>query len=217
MTDYENGVDTRKKIVSAAQALFYAKGYHETGFQDIYKRSHVSRGTVYYHFKTKEAIRYEVLWEFTMAHKRLVEKYCDREEYHYLLALAVMWIVISQDPQYRKFIQDYCNDCRVYSKQMDLSLYHATIYQVMWGKFWDRDKISEISFAAVYGYLIGFCLMLCEHPGRYDPVELFIHCNNDCLALWGIPADKMDAVWKGFRYYLSLIPRSEMKIQLSEN
>ena len=155
MTDYENGIDTRKKILSAAQMLFYEKGYAETSFQDIYRQAHVSRGTVYYHYKSKADMRYEVLWEFTIAPKRIVEKYCDQSRYHYLLALCITWIQITKDPKYRKFIRDYCSDCLVYSSQMDMSLYHATIYQVTWGQFWARDRISDASFAPVYGYLSG--------------------------------------------------------------
>lgn len=216
MRDYENGVTTRKDIVSAAQKLFYENGFHETSQQAICSMAHVNRGTIYYHFKTKEEIRYEVLWNFTMANRQIVETYCAEEKYHYLLALCMVWVQITRDSKMRKFMHDYCADSPVYSNRMDLSLYHSTLYQCMWGSFWDRDKIPEISFASVYGYLISCCQMLCQDPEKYDPVDLFIHCNQTCLSIWGVPPQCTENIWGDIRRDIAKIPDAQMVVRLPD-
>ena len=45
--------ETREKIVTAADKLFYEHGVEHTSFADVSKVVGISRGNFYYHFKTK--------------------------------------------------------------------------------------------------------------------------------------------------------------------
>ncbi|MBD8893023.1 TetR family transcriptional regulator [Roseibium litorale] len=47
---------TREAIVSAADTLFYERGFEATSFADIAAAVEISRGNFYYHFKTKDEI-----------------------------------------------------------------------------------------------------------------------------------------------------------------
>lgn len=47
---------TRDQIVSAADALFYERGFETTSFADIAESVGISRGNFYYHFKSKDQI-----------------------------------------------------------------------------------------------------------------------------------------------------------------
>lgn len=47
---------TRERIVEAADALFYQRGFEKTSFADIADQVNLSRGNFYYHFKTKDEI-----------------------------------------------------------------------------------------------------------------------------------------------------------------
>lgn len=47
---------TRHRIVEAADALFYQRGFEKTSFADIAGQVNLSRGNFYYHFKTKDEI-----------------------------------------------------------------------------------------------------------------------------------------------------------------
>lgn len=49
-------IDTRRKIVEAADQLFYEQGFEATSFADIAQAVGLSRGNFYYHFKTKDEI-----------------------------------------------------------------------------------------------------------------------------------------------------------------
>lgn len=47
---------TRARIVSAADDLFYRRGFENTSFSDIADAVEISRGNFYHHFKSKDAI-----------------------------------------------------------------------------------------------------------------------------------------------------------------
>lgn len=53
MAKYENGVDTRNKILQCCRKLFYEKGYEQTTFKDISETAEVNQGLIVYHFKSK--------------------------------------------------------------------------------------------------------------------------------------------------------------------
>ena len=47
---------TRDNIVTAADRLFYERGFEHTSFADVAEVVGISRGNFYYHFKTKDQI-----------------------------------------------------------------------------------------------------------------------------------------------------------------
>lgn len=47
---------TVKLILDTASALFFQKGYDKTTLQDIIDATHLSKGAIYHHFASKEAI-----------------------------------------------------------------------------------------------------------------------------------------------------------------
>jgi AcrR family transcriptional regulator len=49
-------VQTRERIVDAADRLFYEQGFEHTSFSQIANAVGISRGNFYYHFKTKDEI-----------------------------------------------------------------------------------------------------------------------------------------------------------------
>ena len=48
--------ERKNEILDAAEALFAVKGYEETSTGDILSRVGIARGTLYYHFQSKEEI-----------------------------------------------------------------------------------------------------------------------------------------------------------------
>lgn len=206
MANYENGAYTRQTIVQACKQLFYEKGFHETSYADICKAAHVNRGTLYYHFGSKEDMRYEVQWEFTIANKHIAEKYCPDSRYHYVVAMGMFWKQLQKDEKIRRFALQCCTDYPVYTGKKDMTYFYYTSYESMWGQFWDRKKISQLAFASVYGYIMSCMRMSCEHPDRIDSLELFEHCIHSCFAIWGIPGALMDEIVTEAMKYISLIP-----------
>jgi AcrR family transcriptional regulator len=50
------GQDNRRRIIEAADQLFYSQGYNSTSFSDIARASGLPRGNFYYYFKSKDDI-----------------------------------------------------------------------------------------------------------------------------------------------------------------
>ena len=52
----KDAAERKNEILDAAEELFAARGYEETSTGDILKRVGIARGTLYYHFQSKEEI-----------------------------------------------------------------------------------------------------------------------------------------------------------------
>ncbi len=52
----DKGEKNRKRILEAANRLFYHHGYNRTSFTEIVQAAGVPRGNIYYYFKTKDEI-----------------------------------------------------------------------------------------------------------------------------------------------------------------
>lgn len=52
---------SRNKIIDAAEKVFSKKGYYQTTMQDIADEAKVAKGTLYYHFKSKDELFVELL------------------------------------------------------------------------------------------------------------------------------------------------------------
>lgn len=61
----EEAERTKQQIMDSAKELFIRKGYGATSMEDIRKLSGVSKGSIYYHYKSKEQLFVQLL-ESTM-------------------------------------------------------------------------------------------------------------------------------------------------------
>ena len=52
----KEAAERKNEILDAAEELFAARGYEETSTGDILDRVGIARGTLYYHFRSKEEI-----------------------------------------------------------------------------------------------------------------------------------------------------------------
>ena len=57
----QRSMETRKRILDAAQSLFSQSGYDATGVAEICRAAGVSKGAFYHHFPSKQAIFLELL------------------------------------------------------------------------------------------------------------------------------------------------------------
>jgi AcrR family transcriptional regulator len=52
---------TRRKIIDAALELYEERGYAATGMGDIIERARITKGALYYHFDSKEAVAADIV------------------------------------------------------------------------------------------------------------------------------------------------------------
>jgi len=88
----------RDKIFNAAARLFWRKGYKGTSLNDIAKAARVNKGTIYYHFKDKMAILFEItvsaIYEImTLAQPILEEGLEPDKKMEALIDNHVRWLV----------------------------------------------------------------------------------------------------------------------------
>lgn len=65
---------TRQKILKAALDLFVEKGYERTTFEDVANRIHLTKGAVYWHFKSKPDLFADLVADMTAAHNEQVTR-----------------------------------------------------------------------------------------------------------------------------------------------
>ena len=65
---------TRTRILASALALFAKKGYEHTTFTDIAARLKMTKGAVYWHFETKQALLLALLDEMLAKFRRQTER-----------------------------------------------------------------------------------------------------------------------------------------------
>lgn len=211
MGAYENGTTTRKIILEACKKLFYEKGYHETSYDDICKAAHVNRGSIYYHFKEKENIRYEVLWELTRYCHSIAKEYCKEEKYIYLVTSYILWGISLYDAKVRKFELDYFADYPIYTPNNPVALYYKMCNKNMYEKIWDLSNIDPLAVATGYGTIYGGIRLIDADPSKYSPVEVFRHMIMTGILVWGIPKEEADAMWDDLLIDIERIPEEILK------
>lgn len=206
MGAYRNGTSTRQVILTACRKLFYEKGYHETSYDDICNAAHVNRGSIYYHFKEKENIRYEVLWEMHRQCQRIAERYCSRQEYVFITGSYIMWGKTLSDPKLRKFEVDYYEDYPVYTPNNPVALYYKICNQSMFSELGDLKQIRPLSLATVYGNIYGVLRLVDAEPERFTPDEIFENVIESSIMLLGLSREKSEALKEKLTLYVERVP-----------
>ncbi len=98
----EEAEKTRARILASALSLFAKKGYTHTTFTDIAQRLKLTKGAVYWHFESKEALLMALVDEMFARFGRQVEALMPKEELTFP-AVAQMMVKdagqIVQDPK----------------------------------------------------------------------------------------------------------------------
>lgn len=208
---YENGTSTRRVILDTCKKLFFENGFHETSYDDICEAAHVNRGSIYYHFREKERLRYEILWEIYIANRHLAEKYCPDARYCDLLAIYMDWHQCLSLPAARQFHLCYSQDYPIYNPNAGLSMFYRICYEHIFNDIWKMENITPLAFASVYGQLVGTIWLVCADPERYTGKEVFMHAIIACTQVWGIPEDEVGEMWKELERYIDQIPLAEIE------
>lgn len=65
MQDSKSTAERQQEIIEAAKSLFFTKGYEQTSTVDIMRSVGIAKGTLYYHFKSKEEILDAIIEDIT--------------------------------------------------------------------------------------------------------------------------------------------------------
>ena len=76
----EEAEKTRTRILASALSLFVRKGYEHTTFTDIAARLKMTKGAVYWHFETKEALLVALVKEMLVKFQSRLEEFLPKGE-----------------------------------------------------------------------------------------------------------------------------------------
>ena len=101
--------ERRMQIISAAEKLFFEKGYDQVSMDQIAREAELSKGTIFFYYKNKEALFFTIVLQgFRLFHQIVDEamKRCDDSAITELYTLGMTGIRFSRDyPGYRSLIR----------------------------------------------------------------------------------------------------------------
>jgi AcrR family transcriptional regulator len=102
----ERGRATREQLLDVATALFAANGYEDTSTEAVLREAGVSRGSLYHHFPSKDALFYAVLEQVEeRIFVEMMETTRDvSDPVELLRAGALSWIRLAADPVVRRIV-----------------------------------------------------------------------------------------------------------------
>ena len=101
----EEALETRRAILREALDCFATRGYALTTFQDIAERIHLTKGAVFWHFKTKEDLLAELLLQMQESFKPLPHV-DEAESLEDIRAAFLAWAsVLTRNATQRKFMK----------------------------------------------------------------------------------------------------------------
>ncbi len=86
----EEAERTRTRILASALSLFARKGYEHTTFTDIAARLKLTKGAVYWHFESKEALLIALVDEMLEKFTRQIEAIMPKDELTFLAVADMM-------------------------------------------------------------------------------------------------------------------------------
>ena len=99
----EKGQATRGQIVEAATRLFAEKGFEGTSIEAVLAETRLSRGALYHHFPSKEALFVAVVVALEHATtNRLIKRAKKTDPVESLIAGCDAWLEMSRDPVVRR-------------------------------------------------------------------------------------------------------------------
>ena len=109
--------DQRKnEILDAAEHLFGTKGFDNTSTTDILNETGIARGTLYYHFKSKEELLDSMISRMTKRFVEKARKIAEQKEVPVLKRLTTMMLALNGN--YSNFNQEILQ--QVHKPQNDL-------------------------------------------------------------------------------------------------
>ncbi len=89
--------ERKNEILDVAERLFGAKGFDNTSTNDILNEIGIARGTLYYHFKSKEDILDAMIERMIGRMDRILEEIAAQKEIPVLQRLTMMMLALNAD------------------------------------------------------------------------------------------------------------------------
>lgn len=196
MANYENGLDTKEKILHAAKVLFYEKGYEATTFKEISRLAKVNQGLIVYHYKTKAWLANVVFREFIKASMESVEEYFQGADTltQYFIGDYLYFRLLYENKPFREFMDTCCDSGLIKKEDAIQDDVYLKYYWELMDQITEDTGPDEIMMEGLMTVFDGlkdkYTCYICRNYHRFSMREaaetyIFIYCR-----LFGISEKK---------------------------
>jgi len=181
-TNNGNSVNRKEKILEAALLCFNEKGYHKTSIDDIAIKGKISKGGIYYHFKSKDEL-FLKLFKFRLNRyieqlKSYIQEESDPEKR--IRILIQKWgLILKENEDFFKFCMEFSS---MGAREKDIRKEMTTFYKnsvktfsqiiedgISIGEFenTDAERIARLIYFLSHGVFSTFFAVDCD----FDLIE----------------------------------------------
>lgn len=208
---------TERRILASAQKLFTQKGFEKTSIQDILNDlGDLSKGAIYHHFKSKEAILDRLNADEWAVTTHLLDELLSRRDVTALEKLRILMLSALEDPSHLDLVRFQLSLVR------DPAVFSANM------RFWSTELpgsfralidqgISDGSIPTEYpqqaaqllALLCNYWLMPCFYPATHKDMENRIRCLSRMLDAIGVPLFDEPLIVRAIKQLMELVPEGE--------
>ncbi len=172
MANYENGLDTKAKILDACKELFYLKGFEKTTFKEIGERANVNQGLIVYYYKNKNVLANTIFQTLITDMMKKVEEIFVKEDLltRYFISDFLYFRLLYEDEFFRNYMETCCLNGALNKKLAALGAEYQKYYNEI-NRFFEDGYISDVTmkeglFAVFEGMKDTYTLYTCQNFAR---------------------------------------------------
>jgi AcrR family transcriptional regulator len=177
MTNYANGIATRKTILESCKKLFLEKGYKATTYAEICQAAGVYPATITHHFKSKRVLMSGLYDEMLADIQHETERIFSSVGFvqQVIIAHGIHLKLIFENPAYRRIAVEFAED---YAKLETFDEYvsHSSKAYVAATHYMTAEQ-AEFHFTACKGLDSTLETFIADNLGTYSLEEAFTYYN----------------------------------------
>lgn len=194
MTHNTHPEETEQRILDSARRLFAEKGYEKTSIQDILNDLGLSKGGLYHHFKSKEAILDQLNADEWAVTARLLDELIKRDDMSALEKLRALIASAVDVPNHLDLVRSqlallkdptfFTANMRFWSTELPKSFRSLIDMGVQDGSIPTTYPEEAAQLLSLLG---NYWLMPCFYPADHADMERRIRCLATMLDAIGVP------------------------------
>lgn len=186
--------ETERRILDSARRLFAEQGYEKTSIQDILNDLGLSKGGLYHHFKSKEAILDQLNADEWAVTARLLDELIGRKDMSALEKLRALIISAVDAPDHLDLVRSqlallkdpafFTANMRFWSTRLPKSFRSLIDMGVQDGSIPTTYPEEAAQLLSLLG---NYWLMPCFYPADHADMERRIRCLATMLDAIGVP------------------------------
>ncbi|WEX77573.1 TetR family transcriptional regulator [Sinorhizobium numidicum] len=176
---------TRKKILSAAERVFYEKGVSNTSLEEVASEAGVTRGAIYWHFANKTDLFLALYDAVPLPQEDMIAREIETEAFDTLAIVEKAtsdWLeMLAKDEQRQRILAimlrcDYDNDMSaVLVRQKEIDERHNATLELAFTRALERGQLQESwtppsAARALHWMMMGLCTEWLLFGRRFDLV-----------------------------------------------